>query len=78
MKKFDTVLFDFDGTVMNTNEVILRSWQHTFQTIENREEDEAKIIATFGEPLDVTMGKFFPDMLRGSDQRVPGHERTAG
>lgn len=64
MKKFDTVLFDFDGTVMNTNEVILRSWQHTFQTIENREEDEAKIIATFGEPLDVTMGKFFPDMPR--------------
>ena len=27
MKKFDTVLFDFDGTIMNTNEVILRSWQ---------------------------------------------------
>ncbi len=62
MKKYDTILFDFDGTVMNTNEVILRSWQHTFQTIENRREDEAKLIATFGEPLDVTMGKFFPDM----------------
>ena len=39
MKKFDTVLFDFDGTIMNTNEVILRSWQHTFQTIEHRDED---------------------------------------
>ena len=64
MKKYDTILFDFDGTVMNTNEVILRSWQHTFQTIEKRQEDEAKIIATFGEPLDVTMGKFFPDMPR--------------
>lgn len=62
MKAYDTILFDFDGTVMNTNEVILRSWQHTFQTIENRQEDEAKIIETFGEPLEVTMRKFFPDM----------------
>lgn len=62
MKHYDTILFDFDGTVMNTNEVILRSWQHTFQTIENRQEDEAKIIETFGEPLEVTMRKFFPDM----------------
>ena len=62
MKKFDTVLFDFDGTIMNTNEVILRSWQHTFQTIEHRDEDVAKIIKTFGEPLEVTMKKFFPDV----------------
>ena len=62
MKKFDTVVFDFDGTIMNTNEVILRSWQHTFQTIEHRDEDVAKIIKTFGEPLEVTMKKFFPDV----------------
>ena len=62
MKKFDTILFDFDGTIMNTNEVILRSWQHTFQTIEHRDEDVAKIIKTFGEPLEVTMKKFFPEV----------------
>lgn len=62
MNKIDTVLFDFDGTVMNTNDVIINSWQHTFRTLENREEDEAKIIATFGEPLQVTMEKLFPDV----------------
>ena len=47
---------------MNTNDVIINSWQHTFRTLENREEDEAKIIATFGEPLQVTMEKLFPNV----------------
>ena len=39
MSNIDTVLFDFDGTVMNTNDVIMMSWQHTFRTLEGREED---------------------------------------
>lgn len=60
MKKKDTVLFDFDGTVMDTNNVILMSWQHTFQTLENRREDERRLFKTFGEPLETTMKKFFP------------------
>ena len=64
MKKntIDTVLFDFDGTVMNTNNVILMSWQHTFKTLENRQEDREKLIQTFGEPLEETMKRFFPDV----------------
>lgn len=62
MNKIDTVLFDFDGTVMNTNDVIINSWQHTFKTLENREEDVETIVKTFGEPLAVTMEKFFPDV----------------
>lgn len=62
MSKIDTVLFDFDGTVMNTNEVIINSWQHTFKTLENREEDVEKIIETFGEPLQITMEKLFPNV----------------
>ena len=62
MNKIDTVLFDFDGTVMNTNDVIINSWQHTFKTLENREEDVETIVRTFGEPLAVTMEKFFPNV----------------
>ena len=57
----DTVLFDFDGTLMDTNHVILESWQYTFRNLENREEDVSRLIPTFGEPLDVTMAKFFLD-----------------
>ena len=60
MSNIDTVLFDFDGTVMNTNDVIMMSWQHTFRTLEGREEDPEVLLRTFGEPLETTMKNFFP------------------
>ena len=62
MNKIDTVLFDFDGTVMDTNNVILMSWQHTFRTLRGREECREVIVKTFGEPLELTMKKFFPEV----------------
>lgn len=60
MKKVDTILFDFDGTVMDTTEVIVNSWQHTFKTLEGKERPLSDIYPTFGEPLPTTMAKFFP------------------
>lgn len=62
MGSIDTVLFDFDGTIMDTNDVILMSWQHTFRTLENREEKVEKLVKTFGEPLETTMRRFFPQI----------------
>lgn len=61
MANINTILFDFDGTLMDTNNVIIQSWQHTFRTLEGKERDVAEIISTFGEPLADTMKKFFPD-----------------
>lgn len=61
MRRVDTVLFDFDGTVMDTTEVIVNSWQHTFKTLEGKERPLEEIYPTFGEPLPTTMEKFFPD-----------------
>lgn len=61
MKK-DTVLFDFDGTLMDTSELIINSWQHTFRTLEGVERSEKEIIATMGEPLAITMKKKFPNV----------------
>lgn len=55
------ILFDFDGTVANTNELIVESWQYVYKKILGREADEADIKASFGEPLAVTMAKVFPD-----------------
>ena len=43
----DTVLFDFDGTLMDTTDVIVGSWQHTFVTLTGREGD----LERFTEPL---------------------------
>lgn len=62
MANINTVLFDFDGTIMDTNSVILQSWQHTFRTVEGRERPEEDIICTFGEPLYITMEKLLPQI----------------
>lgn len=62
MKNIDTVVFDFDGTVMDTNNIIIMSWQHTFKTITGKEADKAMLHASFGEPLEYSMKKFFPDL----------------
>lgn len=62
MAKINTVLFDFDGTIMDTNELILQSWQHTFRTVEGKERPEEEILETFGEPLHVTMEKVLPHL----------------
>lgn len=56
----NTVIFDFDGTVADTNQVIINSWQHAYRTIRGREEEISEIVKSFGEPLDVTMKKVFP------------------
>ncbi|HPR24421.1 MAG TPA: HAD hydrolase-like protein, partial [Bacillota bacterium] len=58
--KFDTVIFDFDGTIMDTNNIIIDSWQHTFRTIEGRERPVEEIIGTFGEALGETMARLLP------------------
>lgn len=62
MGTLKTVLFDFDGTLMDTNQVILQSWQHTFRTLEGTERDEAELLKTFGEPLALTMERMFPQV----------------
>ena len=59
--KKDTILFDFDGTVMDTNDVIIQSWQHTYRTLRGEEGDLDQILATFGETLEYTMMNLFPE-----------------
>ena len=58
----DTVLFDFDGTIMDTNDVIIGSWQHTYRTLRGEEGDLDYILSTFGEPLEYSMRKTFPEV----------------
>lgn len=58
----NTVLFDFDGTVADTSQLIIDSWQHTYRTLTGREHDEKEIISTFGEPLHYSFKNAFPGM----------------
>lgn len=59
MKKY--VVFDFDGTLINTNDVIIASWQATFEHFLGHKESEKVIKSTFGETLRYTAETRFPD-----------------
>ncbi|MCI8609898.1 MAG: HAD-IIIA family hydrolase [Firmicutes bacterium] len=56
------ILFDFDGTLVNTNDVIIASWQHTYQTYLGHEVSVERITRCFGEPLLLTMAREFPEV----------------
>jgi len=56
-RKITTVLFDFDGTLIDTNDVIIQSFQYTFRKVLGEEKPVDEIIKNFGEPLAVTMEK---------------------
>jgi pyrophosphatase PpaX len=62
LTNINTILFDFDGTIMNTNQVIINSWQHAFRTLTGAERPVKDIVATFGEILHNTVARFFPDV----------------
>ncbi len=56
----NTVLFDFDGTLVNTNDAIIASWQHTYVYYTGKEASLEHITSCFGEPLLTTMAREFP------------------
>lgn len=61
MKKFKAVLFDFDGTIADTNSLIIGSWRHTYMTYLGRPCRNEEVLGTFGEVLDDTIKYLFPD-----------------
>ncbi len=65
-----SVIFDFDGTIIDTNQIILESWRHTFKELKGVEMDEAMVLASFGEPLDLSIKRFFPDISEETAMEV--------
>ena len=61
MNKITTVIFDFDGTMADTNDLIIESWQQVFRHVTGKDGDLDKIKTSFGEALDETMEKWFGD-----------------
>ena len=59
MKKY--IIFDFDGTLANTNNIIVASWQATFEHYLGHTMPLRDIEATFGEILVNTIGRLIPD-----------------
>ena len=59
MKKY--IIFDFDGTVIYTDEVIIASWQATYEKYLGYRETVENIRETFGETLRHTVEERFPN-----------------
>ena len=55
------IVFDFDGTLVNTNDIITASWQATFEHYLGHRKPVREIEATFGETLVYTVGRLIPD-----------------
>jgi pyrophosphatase PpaX len=55
----DTVIFDFDGTLANTNQMIINSFKHIYSVFHNEVCDENYVMNTFGEPLALTLTRDF-------------------
>lgn len=52
------VLFDLDGTLINTNDLIIDSFKHTFKKHLNIDVHESEIVMHFGEPLLDTLAEY--------------------
>lgn len=52
------ILFDLDGTLIDTNKLIMESFKHTYKTGLGLEVSEEEILRYFGEPLIKTLGRY--------------------
>jgi len=52
------VLFDLDGTLINTNQLIIDSFKHTYKKCLGLEVAEEEILKYFGEPLIITLKRY--------------------
>ncbi|MGM0435590.1 MAG: pyrophosphatase PpaX [Bacillota bacterium] len=59
MNKINTLLFDLDGTLVNTNEIIIESYKHAFnEHIPDKTFTRETIIDMIGPPLDEIFSKY--------------------
>jgi len=62
--RFPVVLFDFDGTVVDSGGIILASMRHATETVLDRSYSEAELMANVGGPgLEAQMEAFAPDRV---------------
>jgi pyrophosphatase PpaX len=52
------ILFDLDGTLIDTNNLIIQSFKHTYKKHLNIDVPESEIVMYFGEPLIDTLARY--------------------
>lgn len=70
------ILFDLDGTLIDTNELILKSFKHTYKTHLEREISETEILESFGEPLIVTLERYSKDNSKAMFKTFIDHNKV--
>ena len=84
MVRFPVVLFDLDGTVVDSGSIILASMRHATREVLGREFEDAELMQAVGGPgLEAQIAVFSPDRV---DELVrvyrahnePLHERARG
>lgn len=64
------ILFDFDGTLANTNDLIFSAFEHTFAQFLHRKVSRDEIVKTFGLPLAEAMALYAPSPDMITDMRA--------
>ena len=59
-RKIDTILVDFDGTLMDTNDLIIKSWVHAIKEFTGKDADLDEVTKSFGETIQLTMPRLIP------------------
>jgi pyrophosphatase PpaX len=67
MKQIKAILFDLDGTLIDTTDLILRCFSHAWQNVCGINHSREDIVATFGIPLRIAMQR-----LLANHQLSPG------
>lgn len=61
MNKFKCVFFDLDGTLIDTNKLMMEAFKHTLKECLNFTVTEEELKLYVGEPLDKTFARYSPE-----------------
>jgi pyrophosphatase PpaX len=70
------VLFDLDGTLINTNKLIMESFRYTYKTGLGLDVSEEEIFKYFGEPLIKTLGRYSAEKAEELFEMYIGYNET--
>lgn len=73
--KITTLLFDLDGTLINTNELIIASFLHTLDYYYPNTYERKDVIPFIGPSLTETFGKIDPDRVEEMIHRYRAHNQ---
>jgi len=62
LSRINTIIFDMDGTLIDTNELIYDSWRYTVETLTGRSVTDEVIRGTLGEILLDSMKRLMPEI----------------